>query len=605
MTPQDNPDQIPASQPAEAVSTPEPSSAKFSKKHLKTAALFVLLLAVVAAAYFVGRQTTGSPAALNASPAPSVTVKPSFEGKYLAAAQPLNPAPNFFADYRKLFGEDCNGISNAQPDDPRCPDQVKPSQVKYFRLGTTQAGQTVILADPGLEGMDAQRFVALQTGDNQYKILGKLSSIPSDSASIASFAAALSKTTTLDATADLPDFKLPASFSFKGLTYAASYVPTDGSYLGYPLENGLKDIRGYGYASGPYKSLQKLGTTGAYDVYEVTVQTGSSFAVNEIYLAVKGVYAGSYALSSVAKYSTDTPPAISWSDGSKNTASFSPQPPGCGSASGYIVVTGLNASQLTSIGTGPDGQTLYQLPTNSPLFQKMYQEDYAGGQYVDDPSLKNLTADQAQAKHLAFIQKAGSELVVYLNRTLIAGGGCAKPVVYLYPTSTEQVSVAVGAKVTNSDPLYTAHGWRGVLASPGGLLTVGGKTYPSLFWEGTGLGEYPILTTGTVVPASAAVATIRRQLAEQGLNAREINDFVNYWQPKLPKTPYVRLSWLTKGEIDELAPLTITPRPDTVIRVFLDFQGLNQPVQMPAPHFTAPVRRGFTAVEWGGLNRSR
>lgn len=599
MTEQEQPEQpVTETTPVE-----KPAASPPKGRSWKLPGLILLLVVVAVGAFFVGR-VVPSGSKQQADQTSSPAVKASLSGKYLDAAQLVSPAPEFFADYRKLFGEDCNGIPNAAVDDSRCPDQVKPSQVKYYRLGTTAQGQAVIMADPGLTGFDAQRFIAIQTATNQYKILGKLSSLPSDSASLASFAASLSKNTTLDTTADLPDLRLPSGFTFQGVDYTSPYVPTNGSYIGYPMENGLKDIRGYSYASGPYQAIKKLGTVGAYDVYQVTVQSADSFAVKETYLTVGGVFAGSYVFSSAQKISSSTPPVISWTDSTSNKDSFSAHPPGCGSASGYIVANGLDASSLTKVGTGPDSQALYQLPTDSALFQKLYKEDYGDGQYLNDDSLKNLSADQVQAKHLAFVEKQGSELVVYLNGNLIYEGGCAKPVIYLYPQQTTMVNVAVGAKVTKSDPSYGVSGWRGVQASPNGTLKLNGQSYPNLFWEGTGLGEYPIITTGTVVASSNAVATIRQQLTEQGLTSNEINDFVAYWQPKLPQTPYVRLSWLTKPQIDELAPLSITPKPTTVIRVFLDFQGLNQPISMPAPHFSAPARTGFTAVEWGGLDRA-
>jgi hypothetical protein len=52
-----------------------------------------------------------------------------------------------------------------------------------------------------------------------------------------------------------------------------------------------------------------------------------------------------------------------------------------------------------------------------------------------------------------------------------------------------------------------------------------------------------------------------------------------------------------------LAPLTISPRPDTVIRVFMDYQVLAQPIKVKEQLIKTPARRGFTVVEWGGAIR--
>ncbi|HIY07000.1 MAG TPA: hypothetical protein H9844_07990 [Candidatus Evtepia faecigallinarum] len=48
------------------------------------------------------------------------------------------------------------------------------------------------------------------------------------------------------------------------------------------------------------------------------------------------------------------------------------------------------------------------------------------------------------------------------------------------------------------------------------------------------------------------------------------------------------------------ARLTIDPAPDTLLRVFMAWKPLDEPIQLPAQTLTAPQRTGFTVVEWGG-----
>ena len=53
--------------------------------------------------------------------------------------------------------------------------------------------------------------------------------------------------------------------------------------------------------------------------------------------------------------------------------------------------------------------------------------------------------------------------------------------------------------------------------------------------------------------------------------------------------------------MESLAPLYVSPKPDTVIRVFLDMDGFDKQIKLPAQKLTKTLRKGFTVVEWGGL----
>ena len=48
------------------------------------------------------------------------------------------------------------------------------------------------------------------------------------------------------------------------------------------------------------------------------------------------------------------------------------------------------------------------------------------------------------------------------------------------------------------------------------------------------------------------------------------------------------------------APLAVTPRPDSVLRVFMAYRPMAAPIVVPPQELTPFVRRGFTFVEWGG-----
>ena len=53
-------------------------------------------------------------------------------------------------------------------------------------------------------------------------------------------------------------------------------------------------------------------------------------------------------------------------------------------------------------------------------------------------------------------------------------------------------------------------------------------------------------------------------------------------------------------EINEGMPLNFSVQPDSVIRVMMDWKGLNKAIDIKEQKLTTPQRTGFVAVEWGG-----
>ena len=53
-------------------------------------------------------------------------------------------------------------------------------------------------------------------------------------------------------------------------------------------------------------------------------------------------------------------------------------------------------------------------------------------------------------------------------------------------------------------------------------------------------------------------------------------------------------------EINENMALEINPKPDTIIRVMMEFKGLNWPIKVTEQKLERVERNGYTVVEWGG-----
>ena len=174
-----------------------------------------------------------------------------------------------------------------------------------------------------------------------------------------------------------------------------------------------------------------------------------------------------------------------------------------------------------------------------------------------------------------------------------------KPVIYLYPEETTDVEVKLDyeGELLCTYPVCQ-NGWK-VTAEPDGTLTdADGKEYSYLFWEGISDVEYDF-SKGYVVKGSDTAEFLETKLAELGLNAKEANEFIVYWLPAMQDNPYNLITFQTDKYTDS-AKLHITPEPDSVLRVFMAYKVLENPIEIEEPTITPFERNGFTVVEWGG-----
>jgi len=185
----------------------------------------------------------------------------------------------------------------------------------------------------------------------------------------------------------------------------------------------------------------------------------------------------------------------------------------------------------------------------------------------------------------------------------------AKPAIYLYPITKRKISIThdFKGKIMNTYPKYN-NGWN-VIAEPNGkLLNISNnREFNYLFWDG--FYSFPSkhfeYKTGFYVKKDDLIDFLQTKLAIIGLNNTEINDFVVYWLPILNKNKYNFIHFRINDNIDNISFLNVKPKPDTEIRVFMEFKGiteLNEKVKIPEQNLKSIVRKGFTLVEWGGAN---
>ena len=181
--------------------------------------------------------------------------------------------------------------------------------------------------------------------------------------------------------------------------------------------------------------------------------------------------------------------------------------------------------------------------------------------------------------------------------------GDAKPVIYLYPEKETEVSVRLDydGALTCAYPAYDG-AWT-VTAAPDGTLTdEAGQTYNYLYWEGAAQTEYDF-SQGFCVPGADTAAFLEDALSRLGLTRREANEFIVYWLPRMEPSPYNLIAFQADAYTDH-ARLTVTPEPDSLLRVFMAWKPLEAPMDLPAQELPAFKRTGFIVVEWGGAELS-
>lgn len=311
-----------------------------------------------------------------------------------------------------------------------------------------------------------------------------------------------------------------------------------------------------------------------------------------------------YSLRPYFYESSDGAPVINWNDGTKNSTDYTyTEVGGCGSTNFAAIVPGITLNDLVAVGTAGSsmrGDKVYELKnTNHQLLLDQYMVYYP--QYGE----QKMPYEQFVKSHpLFFWVDPFGRIIKFASSQFMSGAECGKPVIYLYPEEATKVSVKLNpvGGFTKSEPAYDG-GWE-VIATPEGKLTEtkSNKVFPYLFWEGRG-GLYETPKKGFVVKNADVHIFLVEKLAKLGLNEKESADFREFWEPRMKDAPYYFVTFMGNQTMNQIAPLNITPKPDTVIRVLMDFLPLEKSIAVEEFNIRTPERKGFTVVEWGGVIR--
>jgi hypothetical protein len=182
-----------------------------------------------------------------------------------------------------------------------------------------------------------------------------------------------------------------------------------------------------------------------------------------------------------------------------------------------------------------------------------------------------------------------------------------KPVIYLYPEEVMDVSVGLDfhGALTAVYPAYH-DGWL-VSASPSGELIdlKDQRAHEYLFYEGVcddAVYSGYQFNEGFCVARADVVSFLESNLDEIGLNHREANDMITFWMARLMESNYVIIRFQLNEECNNIADLEITPKPDSELRIMMDFKNVDEPREIKPQIFKPFIRKGFTVIEWGGTD---
>lgn len=318
-------------------------------------------------------------------------------------------------------------------------------------------------------------------------------------------------------------------------------------------------------------------------------------------------------------------------------------PGGCGYLNDTYILQNITSADLVPVTSSADGTVLYTTKDqNSQINQDEYQLKIKSDSSVLGSS-DSATSSSSPLPAPTYAQYVAKNPVLVFQdpfgRWMAVGefdyemiGGCGKPVIYLYPQSPTEVHVQFQNPIhlTTDIPTYS-NGWN-VLANPDGELkdlrpaatdcsklntkAIGSEyaasacakgLYPYLYWAGQSSGSYPVEKDGWVVSRQDLQSFMNGTLNSVGFTAQEKSDMLSYWIPAMLQKGalYYRISFLQTAQMDSFIPMKVTPQPDSVYRLFLDWSPLSsEPAMTPQPEqLSHVVRRGFTLVEWGGLNQ--
>jgi len=175
-----------------------------------------------------------------------------------------------------------------------------------------------------------------------------------------------------------------------------------------------------------------------------------------------------------------------------------------------------------------------------------------------------------------------------------------KPNIYIYPTENIQLTVKldfpIGGEIVTSIPEY-GNGWN-VSVDTNGLID---NSYSYLFYES----KQPNIwqkSKGWILKRVELEDFFIENMTNYGFYGQEINDFIEYWIPRLDEFEYYSVYPQNSEIINNVIEISFSEEPDNLLRFYYVISGFNG---LPNNKLIEPEidnqfeRKGFFATEWG------
>lgn len=305
----------------------------------------------------------------------------------------------------------------------------------------------------------------------------------------------------------------------------------------------------------------------------------------------------------------DAPYPITWEGDIPNKENYHYGYDYCSSTGLWEVEEKKEDLKITGHKTGTEEPIYEHKDSQHSSLKKLYEEDYLKFhyEYRENTEAAALTYEEYLTKHpIIFWEDEVGRLIKFYNLDYIMVGGCAKPIIYLYPERETLVNVKVlptTGELTFTLPKYE-NMWTVLADRNSTIRDTKGDTYEYLWWESTSK-HLPDITDGFVVKNENLEAFLNLALTQAGFNHKEINDFKEFWIPEMKSkhSPYYKIHFLQNEDVNILANLLIYPKPTTEIRIFMIYERLNEYEEIKPQEIKHTSRKGFTVAEWGGTRR--